>query len=173
MLRESSKLVSWSNTAMSMHFPVTPATILLDKKGITYGKHIYDYLRKGAEVAAEQLNVNSHIMIKTLVMQKEDGEPLIMLMHGDKEVSLKELARQIGAKSVQPCNLEDAQRYSGYLVGGISPFGVKKHMPFYIEEELLSFPQIWINGGQRGFIIDMPSDSLVKLLNPKPVKVSR
>jgi Cys-tRNA(Pro) deacylase len=158
---------------MSTHFPVTPATTLLDKKGITYGKHIYDYIRKGADVAAEQLNVNSHIMIKTLIMQKEDGEPLIVLMHGDKEVGLKELARQIGAKSIQPCNLEDAQRYTGYLVGGISPFGAKKQMPVYIEEELLSFPQIWINGGQRGFIIDMTSASLINILKPKSVKVAR
>ena len=156
-----------------MHFPVTPATTLLDKKGITYGKHIYDYLRKGADIAAGQLNVNSHIMIKTLIMQKEDGEPLIVLMHGDKEVSLKELARQIGAKSIQPCNPEDAQRHTGYLVGGISPFGVKNQMPVYIEEELLSFPQIWINGGQRGFIIDLTPTSLVNMLSPKPVKVAR
>lgn len=158
---------------MSMHFPVTPATILLDKEGITYGKHIYDYLRKGADIAAGQLNVNSHIMIKTLIMQKEDGEPLIVLMHGDKEVSLKELARQIGAKSIQPCNPKDAQRHTGYLVGGISPFGVKKQMAVYIEEELLSFPQIWINGGQRGFIIDLTPASLVNMLNPKPVNVAR
>jgi Cys-tRNA(Pro) deacylase len=158
---------------MSMHFPVTPATTLLDKKGITYGKHIYDYLRKGADIAAGQLNVNSHIMIKTLIMQKEDGEPLIVLMHGDKEVSLKELARQIGAKSIQPCNPKDAQRHTGYMVGGISPFGAKKQMPVYIEEELLSFPQIWINGGQRGFIIDLTPTSLVNMLSPKPVKVAR
>ena len=158
---------------MSMHFPVTPATTLLDKKGITYGKHIYDYLRKGADIAAGQLNVNSHIMIKTLIMQKEDGEPLIVLMHGDKEVSLKELARQIGAKSIQPCNPKDAQRHTGYMVGGISPFGTKKQMPVYIEEELLSFPQIWINGGQRRFIIDLTPASLVNMLSPKPVKVAR
>ncbi|MCX6642197.1 MAG: Cys-tRNA(Pro) deacylase [Candidatus Bathyarchaeota archaeon] len=158
---------------MSMHFPVTPATTLLDKEGIIYGKHIYDYLRKGADVAAGQLNVNSHVMIKTLIMQKEDGEPLIVLMHGDKEVSLKELARQIGAKSIQPCNLKDAEQHTGYLVGGISPFGVKKQMPVYIEEELLSFPQIWINGGQRGFIIDISPASLVKILSPKVVKVAR
>jgi Cys-tRNA(Pro) deacylase len=158
---------------MSTHFPVTPATILLDKEGILYGKHLYDYLRKGADVAAAQLKVNSHNMIKTLIMQKEDSEPLIVLMHGDKEVSLKELARQIGAKSIQPCNLKDAEQHTGYLVGGISPFGVKKHMPVYIEEELLSFPQIWINGGQRGFIIDIAPASLVKILSPKVVKVAR
>ena len=154
-------------------YPVTSATTLLDKEGVTYGKHLYDYLKKGAAVAAEQLGVDNHIMIKTLVMQRENGEPLIILMHGDREVSLKELARQAGAKSIQTCDPSEAQRHTGYMVGGISPFGTKKQLPVYAEEEILGLPRIWINGGQRGFILDMDPADLVRVLKPKPVKVAR
>lgn len=154
-------------------FPMTPVTDLLDKSGAIYEKHLYNYLRKGADVAAEQLGVDGHIVIKTLVMQRDNGEPVIILMHGDKEVSLKEFARQIGAKTVQPCDPKDAQRFTGYMVGGISPFATKRAIPIYVEETVLQLHRLWINGGQRGFILDMDPAVLIKLLTPKTVKVAR
>ena len=158
---------------MSKRFPVTPATLCLDKLGITYVKHTYDYQRKGSDVAAEGLGVGLHDVVKTLIMQRDGGEPIVVLQHGDAEVSLKDLARQIGAKNVESCEVKDAQRHTGYLVGGISPFGTKRQMPIYAEETILQLPKFYINGGQRGFILEMTPAELRKALDVTPVKVAR
>ncbi|MBM3292280.1 Cys-tRNA(Pro) deacylase [Candidatus Bathyarchaeota archaeon] len=154
-------------------FPVTPGSIFLDKLGISYVKHLYDYQRKGSDIAAEGLGVDLHSVVKTLIMQREDNTPFIMLMHGDKEVSLKELARQIGAKNVLTSEVKDAQKHTGYMVGGISPFGSKKRMPIYAEKTILSLQKLYINGGLRGFIFEMEPNELVKAINPIFVNVSR
>ncbi|MFA5869503.1 MAG: aminoacyl-tRNA deacylase [Candidatus Bathyarchaeia archaeon] len=158
---------------MSKRFPVTPATSYLDKLGITYEKHTYDYQRKGSDVAAEGLGVGLHDVVKTLVMQRDGGEPIVVLQHGDAEVGLKDLARQIGAKNVESCEVKDAQRHTGYLVGGISPFGTKRVMPVYVEETILQVPRFYINGGQRGFILEMTPAELRKALSVTPVRVAR
>ena len=158
---------------MSKRFPSTPATAYLDSLGVTYTKHTYDYQRKGSDVAAEGLGVGLHDVVKTLIMQRDDGEPIVVLQHGDKEVSLKDLARQIGAKIVEPCEVKDAQRHTGYLVGGISPFGTKRQMPVYAEETILQMPKFYINGGQRGFILEMTPAELNKALKITPIKVAR
>ena len=154
-------------------FPVTPATTYLDKLGIAYEKHTYDYARKGSDVAAEGLGVGLHEVVKTLIMQKEDGEPIIVLQHGDKEVSLKDFARQVGSKNVAACEIKDAQRHTGYLVGGISPFGTKRQMPVYAEETILQMPKFYINGWQRGFILEMTPAEIQKALKITPVKAAR
>jgi len=158
---------------MSKLFPVTPATTYLDKLGIVYEKHSYDYQRKGSDVAAEGLGVRLHDVVKTLIMQRDDDEPIIILQHGDMEVNLKDLARQIGAKGVQPCDVKDAQRHTGYLVGGISPFGTKRQMPVYTEETILQMPKFYINGGQRGFIIEITPVEIQKALKITSVKVAK
>jgi Cys-tRNA(Pro) deacylase len=158
---------------MSKRFPVTTATNFLDRLGITYVKHTYDYQRKGSDVAADGLGVGLHDVIKTLIMQRDGGEPMIVLQHGDKEVSLKDLARQIGAKNVESCEVKDAQRHTGYLVGGISPFGTKRHMPVYVEETILHLFKFYINGGQRGFVLEMTPAELMRALKVTPVKVAR
>jgi Cys-tRNA(Pro) deacylase len=158
---------------MSKRFPITPATIHLDKLGITYEKHTYDYARKGSDVAAAGLGVGLHDVVKTLIMQKEDGEPIVVLMHGDKEVSLKDLARQIGAKNVAACEIKDAQRHTGYLVGGISPFGTKRQMPVYAEETILKLPKFYINGCQRGFILEITPAEIQKAIKITPVMVAK
>jgi len=158
---------------MSKRFPVTPATNFLDKLGITYAKHTYDYKRKGSDVAADGLGVGLHDVIKTLIMQMDCGEPIIVLQHGDREVSLKDLARQIGAKNVESCEVKDAQRHTGYLVGGISPFGTKRQMPVYAEETILHLPKFYINGGKRGFVLEMTPAELLKALKVTPIKVAR
>jgi len=158
---------------MSKRFPVTPATIHLDKLGIAYAKHTYDYQRKGSDVAANGLGVGLHDVVKTLIMQRDDGEPVVVLQHGDKEVSLKDLARQMGAKNVAACEVKDAQRHTGYLVGGISPFGTKREMPVYAEESILQLPKFYINGGQRGFILEITPAEIQKALKITPVKVAR
>jgi len=158
---------------MSTRFPTTPGTAFLDKLGVVYEKHTYDYARKGSDVAAEGLGVGLHEVVKTLLMQRDDGAPIVVLMHGDKEVSLKDLARQVGAKSVQPCEIKDAQKYTGYLVGGISPFGTKRQMPVYAEETILQLPKFYINGGQRGFILEITPAEMQKALKITPVRVVR
>ena len=158
---------------MSKRFLVTPATNFLDRLGITYAKHTYDYQRKGSDVAADGLGVGLHEVIKTLIMQRDGGEPMIVLQHGDKEVSLKDLARQIGAKNVESCDVKDAQRHTGYLVGGISPFGTKRQMPVYAEETILHLLKFYINGGQRGFILEMTPTELLKALKVTPIKAAR
>ena len=158
---------------MSKRFPVTLATNFLDKLGITYVKHTYDYQRKGSDVAAEGLGVGLHDVIKTLIMQRDGGEPIVVLQHGDKEVSHKDLARQIGAKNAESSDVKDAQRHAGYLVGGISPFGTKRQMPVYAEETILHLGKFYINGGQRGFVLEMTPAELLKALRVTPIKVAR
>ena len=158
---------------MSKRFPVTPATILLRKKNVEFEEHFYDYQRSGAVIAAYQMGVDEHSTIKTLVMEDENGHPLIMLMHGDREVSTKKLAKQLGAKKVSPCSPRDAQRHTGYNVGGISPFGTRKKLPIYVEETILDLPLIYINAGRRGYIISMRPNELVRVLNPTLVSVDR
>ena len=131
---------------------------------------MYDYVEHGGtEESSRQLGVPEHQVIKTLVMQDERAQPLIVLMHGDKQVSTKNLARQIGAKSVEPCKPEVAQRHSGYMVGGTSPFGTKKDMPVYVEETVLALPSICINGGRRGYLVGVAPSVLSELLKAKSV----
>src|SRR6185436_18369996 len=122
--------------------------------GVAYTEHVYDYVEHGGTAeSARQLGVDEHAVVKTLVMQDERAQPLIVLMHGDRQVSTKNLARGIGVKSVEPCRPEVAQRHSGYLVGGTSPFGTKRAMPVYVEESVLALPAILINGGRRGYLL--------------------
>jgi len=112
-------------------------------------------------------------VVKTLIMQRDDGDPIVVLMHGDMEVSLKDLARQIGAKNVSSAEVKDAQKFTGYMVGGISPFGMRRQMPVYVEETILQMPRFYINGGQRGFILEMKPEELRKALSITPVKAGR
>ena len=152
------------------HVSETPATQMLKAAGVAYTEHPYDYVEHGGTAeSAKQLGVDEHSVIKTLVMQDEKAQPLIVLMHGDRSVSTKNLAREIGAKSVEPCKPEVAQRHSGYLVGGTSPFGLKKAMPVYVEATVLALPRICINGGRRGYLVGMAPQVLVQLLAARPV----
>ena len=147
----------------------TQATVFLKANRIAYTEHEYDYVEHGGtEVSAQSLGVPEHHVIKTLVMQDEAAKPLIVLMHGDKKVSTKNLARQAGRKRIEPCKPEVAQRHSGYQVGGTSPFGTKKKMPVFLERSVLDLPKIYINGGRRGFLVGIDSKVLNKL-NPKLV----
>ena len=152
------------------HVSETPATQLLRRHGVSFTEHVYDYVEHGGTAeSARQLGVDEHAVVKTLVMQDERAQPLIVLMHGDKQVSTKNLARGIGAKSVEPCKPEVAQRHSGYMVGGTSPFGTKKAMPVYVEESVLAIERICINGGRRGYLIGIAPAVLTELLDARPV----
>jgi Cys-tRNA(Pro) deacylase len=152
--------------------PSTNATRLLKQLGIPCTEHLYRYEDKGGtSVSARELGIPEHSVIKTLVMQDEKGAPLIVLMHGDLAVSTQALARQIGVKSVQPCKPEIAQRHSGYLVGGTSPFGTRKPMPVYAEASIFDLERIYINGGSRGFLVAMDPKELDKVLTVVRVKV--
>jgi Cys-tRNA(Pro) deacylase len=153
--------------------PSTPATRLLREKGVAYTEHPYRYEEKGGtRVSARELGVDEHAVIKTLVMEDEDHEPLIVLMHGDREVSTKALARHLGKKSVHPCKPEVANRHSGYLVGGTSPFGTRKAMPIFIERSILDLERIYLNGGSRGFLIGIAPAEVVRVLSPTLVEVA-
>jgi len=153
--------------------PSTNATRLLKQRGIPYTEHPYRYEeRGGTAVSARELGVPEHAVIKTLVFEDDRKRPLVVLMHGDRQVSAKELARQIQARSVQPCRPEVADRHSGYQVGGTSPFGTKKPLPVYVEATVLSLPRIWINGGAKGFLIALAPSVLVEVLNATPVNVA-
>jgi len=155
----------------SAHVSETPATQFLRRHGVVFTEHVYEYVEHGGtEESSRQLGVPEHEVVKTLVMQDERAQPLIVLMHGDKSVSTKNLARQIGAKSVEPCKPEVAQRHSGYLVGGTSPFGTKKAMPIYVEASVLQLPRICINGGRRGYLVGIEPAVLTQLLEAKPVE---
>ena len=148
----------------------TPATKLLRQQGVAFTEHPYEYMEHGgAEHSAQVLGLDPFSVVKTLVMENQDAQPLIVLMHGNKQVSTKNLARQIGAKSVQPCQPEVANRHSGYLVGGTSPFATRKRMPVYIEESILALPRIAINGGRRGFLLGLEPQVCVQLLQAQPV----
>jgi Cys-tRNA(Pro) deacylase len=151
----------------------TPATEFLAKQGIAYTEHHYEYVEHGGtEVPARVLGVPEHEVVKTLVMQDEGGKPLIVLMHGDRKVSTKNLARQAGRKSVEPCRPEVAQRHSGYQVGGTSPFGTRKPLPIFLERSITALPAVYINGGRRGFLLKLQTDQLLKALNPRLVDVA-
>jgi Cys-tRNA(Pro) deacylase len=142
----------------------TPATMFLKANKIAYTEHEYEYVEHGGtEVSASSLGVDEHAVVKTLVMQDEDAKPLVVLMHGDRKVSTKNLARQAGRKRIEPCKPEVAQRHSGYQVGGTSPFGTKKTMPIYAERSILALPKIYINGGRRGFLVGIDPKELEKL----------
>ena len=153
--------------------PSTPATRLLREKSVPFTEHPYRYEeRGGTAVSARELGVDEHAVVKTLVMERDDGEPLVVLMHGDREVSTKALARRLGCKSVQICRPEVASRHSGYLVGGTSPFGTRKAMPVYVERTILELPRIWVNGGSRGFLVALDPRELVRVLGAVPVEVA-
>ena len=152
------------------HVSETPATAWLRQHGVSFTEHVYDYVEHGGtEESARQLGLSEHAVIKTLVMQDEQREPLIVLMHGDRQVSTKNLARAIGAKSVEPCTPEVAQRHSGYQVGGTSPFGTRKAMPVYVEESVLALPRLCINGGRRGYLVGIAPTVLTERLGARPV----
>jgi len=152
------------------HVSETPATQVLKRAGVEFTEHVYDYVEHGGTAeSSKQLGVDEHAVVKTLVMQDEKAEPLIVLMHGDRTVSLKELARQIPCKKVEPCKPEVAQRHSGYQVGGTSPFGVRKAMPVFVESSILELPRICINGGRRGYLVGLEPRVLTELLQARPV----
>ena len=151
----------------------TPATSLLKQHGVTYTEHAYDYVeRGGTRVSSSSLGVDEHHVVKTLIFEDDKRQPLCVLMHGDRKVSTKELARQIGAKRVAPCKPEDATRHSGYQVGGCSPFGLRKPMPVYIEESILALDRILINGGKRGFLVGLLPQEVVRVVKPTLVNVA-
>ncbi|MEC3769359.1 MULTISPECIES: aminoacyl-tRNA deacylase [Cupriavidus] len=153
------------------HVSETPATQFLRKHGVAFGEHPYDYVEHGGTgESARQLGVPEHDVVKTLIMEDERAQPLVVLMHGDCSVSTKNLARQTGRKSVQPCKPEVAQRHSGYLVGGTSPFGTKKRMPVYVEATVLELARIYINGGRRGYLVSLDPRLLPALLEAQPVQ---
>lgn len=154
-----------------VHVSETPATQLLRANKIAFTEHPYEYMEHGgAQRGAEMLGLDPFTVIKTLVMQDQDAKPLIVLMHGNRTVSTKNLARQIGAKSVEPCKPEVAQRHSGYMVGGTSPFGTRREMPVYIESTILELPRIVLNGGRRGYLVGIDPQVCVALLGAKPVQ---
>jgi Cys-tRNA(Pro) deacylase len=158
---------------MSPKVPSTNATRLLKQVGVAYTEHLYRYENHGGTaVSARELGVEEHAVIKTLVMEDEKGSPLIILMHGDREVSTKELARQIGAKAVHPCKPEVANRHSGYLVGGTSPLGTKKPMPVHAEASIFDLDRIYLNGGSRGFLVGLDPKDLDRVLKVARVSVA-
>ena len=151
----------------------TPATQFLKKHGVAFSEHYYDYVEHGgAERGAEELGVPGNEVVKTLVLEDERDAPLLVLMHGDRKVSTKNLARQTGRKRVEPCRPEVAQRHSGYQVGGTSPFGTRKPMPVYMERSILELPQIYLNGGRRGFLVCLAPAEVVRVLAPELVEVA-
>ncbi len=155
---------------MSKHVSETPATQFLSQRKVLFDKHAYDYVDHGGTAeSSRQLGVDEHAVIKTLVMKDEHKKPLIILMHGDRKVSTKNLARQTSRKHIEPCTPDEAHRHTGYLVGGTSPFGTRKPLPVYVEASVMDLPLIYINGGRRGFLISLPPERLTELLNAQPV----
>jgi len=153
------------------HVSETPATQLLKASKVAFTEHPYEYLEHGgAQHSAAMLGFDPLTVVKTLIMQDQDAKPLVVLMHGNRKVSTKNLARQIGAKSVEPCAPEVANKHSGYLVGGTSPFGTRKTMPVFIESTILELPRICINGGRRGYLVGIDPQVCVELLGAKPVQ---
>ncbi len=150
--------------------PSTPATRLLREKGVPYTEHPYRYEEHGGtRVSARELGVDEHAVVKTLIMEDDRGAPLVVLMPGDREVSPKALARQLGKREIRICKPEVANRHSGYLVGGTSPFGTRRAMPIYVERTILDLPRIYVNGGSRGFLVGIAPADLVRVLAPTPV----
>lgn len=155
------------------HVSETPATQFLREQGVAFTEHPYDYVdHGGAAESARQLGVDPHIVVKTLIMEDEAARPLVVLMHGDREVSTKNLARQAGLKKAAPCHPDTAQRHSGYQVGGTSPFGTRKRMPVWVEESILSLDRIYLNGGRRGYLVCLDPQEVVRLLQARPVSVA-
>jgi Cys-tRNA(Pro) deacylase len=156
--------------ARQEHAPETPATTYLRQHNVSFTEHLYNYVERGGTAeSAKQLGVDEHAVVKTLVMQDQDAKPLIILMHGDRQVSLKSFARQIDVKKVGPCKPDVAQRHTGYQVGGTSPFGTRKSLPVYVERSILALPSIYINGGRRGFLVQISPSVLTGLLHAQPV----
>ncbi len=155
------------------HVSEKPAAKLLKQHRIAFTEHVYDYIDHGGALeAARQLDLHPHQVAKTLIMENEQSQPLIVIMHGDRDVSTKNLARQIKAKKVSPCSVETAQRHSGYLVGGTSPFATRKKMPVWVEEDLFAYPVIYVNGGRRGYLLGIEPAVLVDLLQAVPVNTA-
>ncbi|HET6411454.1 MAG TPA: Cys-tRNA(Pro) deacylase [Anaeromyxobacter sp.] len=153
--------------------PSTSATRFLREHGIEYTEHLYRYEeRGGTRVSARELGVDEHAVVKTLVMEDDGKEPLLVLMHGDREVSVKALARLLGKRTIQPCKPEIADRHSGYHVGGTSPFGTRRNMPVYLERSILLLPRVFVNGGARGFLLGIAPADLVRVLEPTLVDVA-
>jgi Cys-tRNA(Pro) deacylase len=156
-----------------MDYPVTPAVRLLREKKVEFEPHLYNYEeRGGTRHSAESLGVDEHAIVKTLVMETEARKPLVVLMHGDREVSTKNLARTIGTKSVQPCDPQTAQKHTGYLVGGTSPLGTRAKLPVYVERTIFALPKIYLNGGKRGFLVSINPQDLRVLLTVEEVQVA-
>ena len=152
--------------------PMTPAVRALRLAGVAFTEHPYHYVEHGGTAAfTRESAIDEHAVVKTLILEDDARKPFVVLMHGDREVSTKELARVLGVKSVGPCAPETAERHSGYLVGGTSPFGLRKPMPVYVEETILELPSIYVNGGRRGFIVGLEPRELVRVLAPVPVRV--
>jgi Cys-tRNA(Pro) deacylase len=157
--------------AKGKHVSETPAIAWLKAHGVAYTEHPYEYLEHGgAQHSAQVLGMDPFTVVKTLIMQDESAKPLVILMHGNRSVSTKNLARQVGLKSVQPCQPDVAQRHSGYLVGGTSPFGLKREMPIWVESSILELPRICINGGRRGFLVGIEPAVLLDPLGARPVQ---
>lgn len=153
-------------------FPTTLAIRELLKYQVSYEGHLFQYQEKGGTAhSSKELGVPEHSVIKTLIMENENKEPLVVLMHGDRQVSTKQLARELGVKTISPCKPEVADRHSGYQVGGTSPFGTKRKMPVYMEKTILDLELIYINGGKRGFLVSMKPQEVVRVLQPKLVQV--
>ncbi|HEX8130030.1 MAG TPA: Cys-tRNA(Pro) deacylase [Pyrinomonadaceae bacterium] len=156
-----------------MDYPVTPAVRLLRERKVEFEPHLYTYEeRGGTRHSADALGVDEHAIVKTLVMETEARKPLIVLMHGDREVSTKNLARSIGAKSVQPCDPQTAQKHTGYMVGGTSPMGTRTRLPVYAERTIFALPKIYINGGKRGFLVEIEPNVLREILSAEEVEVA-
>ena len=150
--------------------PVTPAVRFLRGAGVSFTEHPYEYVeRGGTSTFAHQYHIDEHMVIKTLIMEDDAMRPFIVLMHGDREVSTKELARHMGVKRVGPCTPQTAQKHSGYMVGGTSPFGTRKALPVYMEESILEYPKVYINGGRRGYLIGIDPRDIVRTLKPELV----
>jgi len=153
--------------------PMTPAVRALRQAGVAFSEHPYNYVEHGGTAAfAAQAGFDEHAVVKTLVMEDDAKRPFVVLMHGDREVSTKELARVLGVKAVHPCSPETAERHSGYMIGGTSPFGLRKPMPVYVEGTVLELSRIYINGGKRGFIVGIAPQDLVRVLQPTPVNAA-
>jgi Cys-tRNA(Pro) deacylase len=153
--------------------PATQAIRVLREQGVAFETHVYDYVEKGGTAASSSaLGVDEHAVVKTLIMENDQREPLVVLMHGDKQVSTRALARTLGARSIQPCKPEVADKHSGYQVGGTSPFGTKRAMPVYLERSVLALERIWVNGGRRGLLVSLAPSELVRVLAPTLVDVA-
>lgn len=158
----------------NLHAPETPATRFLRQHGVAYSSHPYEYEEHGGtKVSARELNVSEHSVVKTLIMEDEKAAPLVVLMHGDLTVSTKELARQAGRKHIEPCKPEVANRHTGFLIGGTSPFGTKRRMPVFMEKTILDLPLVYINGGRRGFLVGVHPHDILKVLQPQLVSVGQ